>query len=202
MDYFEGLFLGKLWSDTDFENRRHVTLFILYGLFIDALILLTYFTGKTVPLLNGTGTLKIILFVILALLKPFICFRYYRMPLWGKILVLLENLYMHMLMVGFTVSSLLPKLTVKSGDLQAYLIDYLNSTLENYTQKFVDTAGSFSTVFGVVAGGLHVMGICLLFIAAAVLLPGIIYLAYRLVQYGYDWVIARLVIRKFFAKRK
>ena len=202
MDYLEGLFLGKLWSDTDFENRRHVTLFILYGLFIDAIILYTYFTGKLVPMLSGAGILKIAIFIILALAKPFVCFRYYRMPLWGKILVLLENLYMHMLIVGFTVAALLPRLTVQSGDLQTHLVDYLNGTLEKYTEKFVETAGSFSTVFGVVAGGLHVMVIFALCAVAAIVIPGLVYIAYRMVQYGYDWLIAKFIIRKFFVRRK
>ncbi len=39
LDYLEGLLLGRLWSDTDYENRRHFGLFVIYGLFVDAIIL-------------------------------------------------------------------------------------------------------------------------------------------------------------------
>ena len=202
MDYIEGLFLGKLWSDTDFENRKHLALFLLYGLFIDCLVIFSYWTGKVIPVLSGINVLKVVIFAILFIACPFICFRYYRMPLWGKILVLLEKLYKHVLIVGFTVSMILPRLTVKSGDLQTFMIDYLNKTLEKYTMKFFESAGTFATIRGVVAGGIHVVGVIFLWAVAAIFIPGIVYLIYRLVQYGYDYIIARFVISKFFARRK
>ena len=202
MDYIEGLFLGKLWSDTDFENRRHMMLFILYGLFVDALVLFSYWTGKIIPVLSGISILKIIIFALLFIACPFICFRYYRMPLWGKILVLLEKLYKHVLIVGFTVSLLLPRLTVKSGDLQTFMVDYLNKTLEKYTEKFFESAGTFATIMGVVSGGIHVMVVIFFWAIVAVVLPGLMYLLYRLVQYGYDFIIARFIIRKYLVRRK
>ena len=202
MDYIEGLFLGKLWSDTDFENRRHMMLFILYGLFVDALVLFSYWTGKIIPVLSGISILKIIIFALLFIACPFICFRYYRMPLWGKILVLLEKLYKHVLIVGFTVSLLLPRLTVKSGDLQTFMVDYLNKTLEKYTEKFFESAGTFATIMGVVSGGIHVMVVIFFWAIIAVVLPGLMYLLYRLIQYGYDFIIARFIIRKYLVRRK
>ena len=118
MDYLEGLFLGKLWSDTDFENRRHLGLFTLYGFLVALIFSFRYLTGRPLLFLGSFNTLQLVLLILLFLACPFICFRYYRMPLWGKLLVLLENLYMHMLIVGFTVSNLLPRLTVQSGDLR------------------------------------------------------------------------------------
>ena len=45
VDYLEGLLLGRLWSDTDFENRRHLSLFLLYGVFVDLLVVYNYMTG-------------------------------------------------------------------------------------------------------------------------------------------------------------
>ena len=202
MDYIEGLFLGKLWSDTDFENRRHLPLFIMYGLFVDALVIFSYWTGKLIPVLSGISILKIVIFALLFLACPFICFRYYRMPLWGKILVLLEKLYKHVLIVGFTVSLLLPRLTVKSGDLQTFMVDYLNKTLEKYTEKFIESAGTFATIMGVVSGGIHVMVVVFFWAVIAVVIPGALYLAYRLVQSGYDCIIARFIIRKYLVRRK
>ena len=37
---------------------------------------------------------------------------------------------------------------------------------------------------------------------AAVIIPGLIFLAFRLVQFAYDWVIDRLIIRRFFRYRR
>lgn len=46
LDYLEGLLLGRLWSDTDFENRKHFGLFVIYGLLVDAIVLYIYISGK------------------------------------------------------------------------------------------------------------------------------------------------------------
>ena len=145
LDYIEGLFLGKLWSDTDFENRKHVNLFILYGLFVDCIIAFTYFTGNSIPGLGRTGVIQIAILVLLFLLNPFINLRYYRMPLWGKLIVLFEKLCKNVLLVGVSTSLILPRLTVESSELQEFLITYLNSTLEHYTKMFYSSAGSFAT---------------------------------------------------------
>lgn len=202
MDYLEGLFLGKLWSDTDFENRRHVTLFILYGLFVDAMVFFTYWTGKRIPVLESWGTAQMVIFIALCVLCPFICFRYYRMPLWGKLLVLLEKAYKHVLIIAFTINFCLPYLSVQSGDLQSFLITYLNETLEESTQSYLESSGTFATILGVVSGGIKIVGVVVFWALVSVVLPGLMYLIYRIVQYGFDWVIGRLVIRKFFVKRK
>lgn len=201
MDYFEGLFLGKLWSDTDFENRRHLTLFVLYGLFVDALVLFTYWTGKKLPLVGSWGTLQLVFLILLFIVCPFICFRYYRMPLWGKILVLIEKAFKHILIIALSIHLFLPYLSVQAGDLQEFLINYLNKTLETYTEKYYDTAGTFATILGVVSGGMHIVIVFAFWAIVAVVVPGALYLAYRFLQYGYDWVIAKTIIRKFFVRR-
>ena len=202
MDYLEGLLLGRLWSDTDYENRRHFGLFIIYGLFVDAIILFLYITNQELFGFGRIGPIHIAIFVLLFLANPFICFRYYRMPLWGKCLILLVKIFKSYLISSYTVSLLLPKLSVQVGDLQDFLIAYLNSTLETYTEKFQASAGSFSTVLGVLAGGVHVVGVVLLYAIAAIVIPSLIYLAIKLVQYVWDWVVNTLIIKRFFPTRK
>ena len=202
MDYIEGLFLGKLWSDTDFENRRHAGLFILYGFLVDLLVLLRYFTGKTYL---GIGVFTVVHWVILILLMlacPFINFRYYRMPGWGKALILIEKTFKSFLVMSLTVSLILPRIKVQSTGLQDFLINYLNETLEKYAEKVSSGAGSFATVMGVLAGGIHVVLMIVLIAVAALIIPGLVYLAVRYIQYAYDWVIDRLVIRRVFRYRR
>lgn len=202
MDYAEGLFLGKLWSDTDFENRRHVGLFIVYGLLVDVIVVYNYLFGKSILGIGNFGTLQQILLVLLFLACPFLCFRYYRMPIWGKLLILLEKVFKSGLIISLTISLILPRLTVKSPDLQDFIINYLNGTLETYTEKFQASAGSFSTVIGVLAGGVHVVLVVLLFALAAVVVPGVLYLIFRLAQYLYDLLINKFIIKRFFPGRK
>ena len=202
MDYLEGLLLGKLWSDTDYENRRHFGLFVLYGLFVDAIVLYTYIVGRRLMGFGSIGPIHIAVFVLLFLANPFICFRYYRMPLWGKLLILLVKISKAYLIISYTVSLLLPRLSVGVDDLQDFLISYLNTTLERYTEKFQASAGSFSTVLGVLAGGVHVVGVVLLFALAAIIIPSLIFLAVKLIQYIWDWVVNTLIIKRFFPTRK
>lgn len=202
LDYLEGLLLGRLWSDTDFENRKHFGLFVIYGLLVDAIVLYLYISGKGLLNFGIIGPIHIAVFTLLFLANPFISFRYYRMPWWGRILVLAVKIYKSYLIVSYTVSLLLPRLSVQVDDLQDFLMTYLNGTLEKYTEKFQASAGSFSTVLGVLAGGVHVVGTVLLYALAAIIIPGLIYLAIRLVQYVWDWVVNTLIIKRFFPQRK
>ena len=202
MDYLEGLFLGKLWSDTDFENRKHLGLFVLYGLLADCVIIYAYFVGKKLLGIGDFGTLQIALLLLLTAANPFVCFRYYRMPFWGKILVLFEKIFQSYIVLDMTASILLPRLTVESGNLQSFVIDYINGTLGTYTDKFAGSSGSFSTVIGVLAGGLHVVLVALLWIAAAIVVPGLIYLAFRFIQFCWDWLMNILIIKRFIPARR
>lgn len=202
LDYLEGLLLGRLWSDTDFENRKHFGLFVIYGLLVDAIVLYLYISGKGLLNFGIIGPIHIAVFTLLFLANPFISFRYYRMPWWGKILVLAVKIYKSYLIISYTVSLLLPRLSVQVDDLQDFLMTYLNGTLEKYTEKFQASAGSFSTVLGVLAGGVHVVGTVLLYALAAIIIPGLIYLAVKLVQYVWDWVVNTLIIKRFFPQRK
>ncbi|MCR4702631.1 MAG: hypothetical protein K5665_03085 [Saccharofermentans sp.] len=202
MDYLEGLLLGRLWSDTDYENRKHFGLFVLYGLLVDAIILYIYILGKGLLGFGNIGPIHIAVFTLLFLANPFICFRYYRMPLWGKLAIISVKIFKSYLIISYTVSLLLPRLSVQVDDLQDFLIKYLNSTLEKYTEKFQASAGSFSTVLGVLAGGVHVVGTVLLLVIAAIVIPSLIYLAVKLVQYAWDWLVNTLIIKRFFPQRK
>ena len=202
LDYLEGLLLGRLWSDTDFENRKHFGLFVIYGLLVDAIVLYLYISGKGLLNFGIIGPIHIAVFTLLFLANPFISFRYYRMPWWGKILVLAVKIYKSYLIVSYTVSLLLPRLSVQVDDLQDFLMTYLNGTLEKYTEKFQASAGSFSTVLGVLAGGVHVVGTVLLYALAAIIIPSLIFLAIKLVQYVWDWIVNTLIIKRFFPQRK
>jgi len=202
VDYTEGLLLGSLWSDTDFENRRHIGLFTLYGILIAVIVVATSFLGMNILDLGNVTFVDKVILAVLMVACPFICFRYYRMPLWGKIIVLIEKLFKCYLVMDITVYLMISRIKVGNDNLQEFLINYLNSTLEKYTTKFQSQAGAFSTVMGVLAGGVHVMLIVVLLVVASIVVPGLIFLVFRFVQFAYDWVVEHLILRKFFHYRK
>jgi hypothetical protein len=124
------------------------------------------------------------------------------MPVWGKAGILLVKVYKAYLVMSLTVSLILPRLTVQSNGLKDFLIDYLNNTLEKYTEKFASGGGSFSTVMGVLTGGIHVVIVVVLVLAAFVIIPGLVVILYKVAQYFYDFLVDRLVLRKFFRYKR
>ena len=201
MDYLEGLLLGRLWSDTDFENRKHFGLFVIYGILVDAIILYIYILGKGLIGFGIIGPIHIAVFTLLFLANPFICFRYYRMPLPGKIIILVEKTFKSYLVASFTVNQIMSRITIQKDGLQDFVINYLNGTLESYTERFAGSAGSFATVIAVLAGGVHVVLVAALIAAAAILIPGIVYLIFTGLQFGYDWLMNKFIIKRFFPTR-
>lgn len=200
MDYLEGLFLGVQWSDTDFQNRRHISSLVLYGFFVNALLALAYFTGRFASELGGGLTAKIIIFVILFFACPFICFRYYRFPIWGKIPVLVVQAIKQVVLTLIYTAIVLPRLTLSSSEILERAMDYLNTTLETHTAKYVDTAGTFATILGVMSGGIYVVFIIVVTVFIAIALPALVFVGARILQLAYDKAIDRFVVTIFLGK--
>jgi len=194
VDYFEGLFLGSMWSDTDFENRRHTGLFIGFGVLLCAMIALSYLSGYFSVLLGGARIVKLVIFLLLFFASPFLCFRYYRMRIWGKLPILLAGFIKHAAFALFATTWIMPFLNLSVSQIGEKLLDFLNSTLESNIEKFSDSAGSFSTVFGVLTGGIYVVFLAVIVVLLAIMVPGTIILLFRQLQYGYDKLVAKFVL--------
>jgi len=194
VDYLEGLFLGVQWSDTDFENRRHFGSLILYSIFLIGVLMYHYFTGALSGMVTGNETLKFVLYLVLFLACPFICFRYYRFPIWAKIPILFVQAGKQLLLSMLILSWVRPKMTLPPGELKDALVDFLNGTLESHTLRYSESAGTFATVIGVISGGVYVVFVFIIGIAIALILPGVVFVLARLLQLGYDKVIAKFVL--------
>lgn len=197
MDYLEGLLLGVEWSDTDFENRRHVSSLALYGVAVNLLIAMCFFTGTWCAILKEEFMLKMIFFLILFFACPFICFRYYHFPVWAKIPILAVQACKPVLLTLMITSWVLPRITVSSGDIQQILMDYLNSTLETWTAGFEETAGTFATVLGVITGGVYVVFVFIVAVFLALIIPGTIFFIVRMIQLAYDKLVAKLILADY-----
>lgn len=194
MDYMEGLFLGSLWSDTDYENRRHASLFILYGMIVCGCVAFSYITGQLSGFLGGQRIIKLVIFLILFMASPFLNFRYYRYPLWVKIPILLADASKYFAMTVFSTTWIMPYLTISITDIQTFVVNFLNNTLESSTKMFAESAGTFSTVLGVITGGIYVVFLFAAALMLAILIPGTLFLLVRLLQYGYDKLISKFII--------
>ena len=194
MDYLEGLFLGSLWSDTDFENRKHFSLFILFGMLVCGCVAFSYFTGQLSSLLGGQRVLKLVVFLAVFLASPFLHFRYYRNPLWVKIPVLIIDAVKYFALTVLCTTWVMPYLNISAAELQQHVVDFLNNTLESSTKMFAESAGTFSTVIGVITGGIYAVFLFAAALMLAVLIPGTIFLIVKWIQYGYDKLISKFIL--------
>ena len=194
MDYLEGLFLGSLWSDTDFENRKHFSLFILFGMLVCGCVAFSYFTGQFSSLLGGQRVLKLVVFLVVFLASPFLHFRYYRNPLWVKIPILIIDAAKYFALTVLCTTWVMPYLNISAAELQQHVVDFLNNTLESSTKMFAQSAGTFSTVIGVITGGVYVVFLFAAALMLAVLIPGTVFLIVKWIQYGYDKLISKFIL--------
>ena len=194
MDYLEGLFLGSLWSDTDFENRKHFSLFILFGMLVCGCVAFSYFTGQLSSLLGGQRVLKIVVFLAVFLASPFLHFRYYRNPLWVKIPILIIDAAKYFALTVLCTTWVMPYLNISAAELQQHVVDFLNNTLESSTKMFAESAGTFSTVIGVITGGVYAVFLFAAALMLAVLIPGTVFLIVKWIQYGYDKLISKFIL--------
>lgn len=79
-------------------------------------------------------------------------------------------------------------------ELQENGVSFLNKTLESATERFADAAGTFSTVLGVISGGVYIVFLVLLVLFLALIIPGTILLLLRFLQYGYDKLVATFIL--------
>lgn len=199
MDYLEGLLLGSQWCDTDYSNRRHFFSFFFFGIALCVMSALYIFTDQFASLLVGSFGQRMWLLVLLFLLNPFSCFRYYRFPVFVKGLILALCFLKYIVFVGVMTTFFLPDLKVRFDfeQTQVFVIDFVNQTLENSIRRFSSSSGSFSTILGVVAGGLYFVFLALLILLASIAVPGLMVIAFRLLQLGYDKLISLLVLKRY-----
>ena len=197
LDYLEGLCLGTAWSDTDYANRKHLTSFFVFGLIVSLMFAFYVFFGRFSLAFTESVDVKMILFVLLFLGAPFLSFQYYKFPIYLKIPILALQFLKILLAVSLILSLISPKINVELADVQSYVMEFANRTLETSVARFARSAGTFSTVIGVVMGGVYMSLLAILIVFGALIAPGIMVLALRALQFGYDFLIARFVLKKY-----
>jgi hypothetical protein len=158
------------------------------------LIIFSFLTGKLNWLLADMQIPKLIILMVLFLASPFLHFRYYRFPIWAKLPILLAGAFKYVCATFLMTTFIMPYTKFTFPELQENMIGFLNNTLESATERFAEAAGTFSTVLGVITGGVYIMFLFLFSIALAVLIPGTLMILMRLLQHGYDKLVATFIL--------
>ncbi len=198
MDYWEGFLLGPLWSDTDYETRRHAGLILGIGAIVwAAVFLIVLLPGMQSVFISPVSLrLSIGVFIALTLASPFLCRFFYRCPLPLRIVILAVLLLKIVAGMMVPVNLLLADFHLDIDTLQSDAMLFFNDYLGGMIDKFTDGYGGTGMIIGIVVGGLSILlmgtGIAL----ASLIAPRLILAGMRLLQWAYDSLLFRLVFRR------
>ncbi|MDI9497329.1 MAG: hypothetical protein QM270_02430 [Bacillota bacterium] len=152
MDYLEGALLGRIWSDTDYENRRHTGVWLwssfAFWLLTAALVLRMNRAG-TLPWPGGSSfwfALTLLLVIVLPLLSRF----YYRLPLIARFPVLALHALKYATALLAIWSWFVPSTRVDTENLLPALLQFLDDT----AGSFIERNTEMNQVFGLIASSL------------------------------------------------
>lgn len=198
MDFLEGFLLGPLWSDTEFENRKHNGLFWLIGLACCSLLALLFLYPEKAPILLDTSLTGLIaLFILLTLVSPLISHLYYRMVLPVRLaIILLQTLKLSAGMLVL-IRLVLPKIGLNMNTVAQDALDLINKIIGASTDYFTKIAQGTGMLVGIILGGLGVVLGLVIAVVASLVLP-IIWLAIlRFIQRCIDLLAIHTIIRDY-----
>ncbi len=195
MDYLEGALLGKLWSDTDFENGKHrgvaLLLCALFWLYAFYLIFLVNFTDETS--IMQSFVLWFPLAALLLIASPFLCYYYYNMPLIVRWFFLLIQALKYLSCYFFLYSVILPLVRFDKDKMITSILAYFN---DNVGRLFDSTSGtqSMGGLFfnAVMVAVVVIVAIIVLFFVLA-LIPMLYTKLIQLIQYTIDQAFIRFM---------
>ncbi len=195
MDYLEGALLGKLWSDTDFENRKHrgVALFLcaIFWLYAFYLIFLVNFTDETT--IMSSFVLWFPLAALMLVASPFVCYYYYNVPLIVRWFFLAFQAAKFLTCYFFLYSLILPLVRFDKDKLITSALTYFN---DNVGKLFDSTSGTQSMgglFFNAVMVAVVVMVAIIVIFFLLAIIPIIYTKLIQLLQYTIDQAFIRFM---------
>jgi hypothetical protein len=197
MDFLEGFLLGPVWSDTEYETRRHTGFYWFIGwLSFFALAYLVIKPDARPSWFGMPRYLPILLFSFFILISPLACRYYYQSNILLKIVILAFQI----LKFGFAFLAFfqyfLPKFSLNMDELPQTLLDYVNQTIEKTTGYFVNLGQGIGMLVGIVSGGLLIVLTFAGYLLVATLAPVVYLIVLKTIQRGID-LLARATIFKF-----
>ncbi len=196
MDFLEGFLMGPIWSDTEYETRRHTGLYWLFGWLAFAIYIWLQFTPVLAqPWLALPRWAPLVTFAFLLLLAPFACRYYYQLSLLVKLPIL--SLLIIKLLAGFLAfyQWLLPLYTLQTEDLPQDLLEYINQTIAKSTETFSSMGQAVGMLVGILVGGLQVVFTFVGILLLASIVPAL-YLAFlQIIQRLVDYLVHYTLLR-------
>ncbi len=198
MDFLEGFLMGPIWSDTEYETRRHIGFHLFLGFMLSSLLI--WFAIKPEQAgrwLDWPLPLLIIVVILMVLVTPFICSIYYRLHVLLKLLVLAFLVFKFVIALVAAYQLILPHVNLDLIIVPDRLMTYVNDTIAKATAYYAEMSKATGMLLGIVTGGLLLVLRVGLLVVAMLLAPVLLLQALKLVQRAIDWLVARYVLRNF-----
>lgn len=167
MDFLEGALLGPMWSDTDYQTRKHTGVNLLISLIFWLYLLYAFYRINTsgTPFLIADNHLNwLLLGSLLFLISPLLCVIYYRSSLLVRFIILFVQFCKYLMLYLAFFKWLAPSLDIDFSNtlnsITVFLNDTVGTAIEYYTERY-QTSGLVAST-AVLAFIAFVIGIILL----------------------------------------
>lgn len=196
MDYLEGFLLGPIWSDTEYQTRRHVMAHILIAFFVAATYVFLMFMPRFQPVVLALPlAYTAIAFVLLLFLTPFISAFYYRIPVYVRPILLIFYILKYVFGFATLLHLVLPLYTPDVGVLTDLILERINMRIELMTAWLSFLGPLLSMIAGIIIGGLWLVGEGVLIVLALIAVP---LLLLALIK-GFRQAMDLLIVNVFFS---
>lgn len=193
MDYLEGFLIGSVWTDTDYETKRHTAVHVLLAFLVAVwYIFLQLLPAKQSIMSRIPWPYSLVIFIVLMLVTPIIACFYYRLPLYARVLALAVYALKYLLGAWVLIQLTLPLFTVDTAGLQEFFYEEINHNIETAISWFDFLGYLFSMILGIIIGGLWLVLKLLFFLLVLIAIPLVVLILVKLVQYGLDRAVARV----------
>lgn len=197
MDFLEGLLIGPIWSDTEYETRRHTGFYWLIGWLICLLFAyLALFSEVADKWFIMPSIAVILIIIILFLAAPFINRYYYQLNLALRLPILVVHVAKYAAIFYVLLQKYLPRVNLDMDKLPQDGLDFVNQTIARATEFFQSWGQGTGMLLGIAAGGIIIVLLCLLAIVAATVTPALIFALSRQIQHLLDFAVQRLIFRE------
>lgn len=197
MDFLEGFLLGPIWSDTEYETRRHTGFYWLIGWVVLSIFSwFVLFPEQTEHWLIISYTVSVVVLIVLLLGSPFISRFYYRMNLIIKVIILIIQTSKFSLAFVMAMHIGLKRLQVNREMIPQDLLEYVNQTMANASLYFESWGKGVGMLLGIVSGGIIIVLTLVGGLLLATLIPVVILIAVKTIQRLIDLLACRILFQE------
>lgn len=198
MEYWEGFFLGKYWSDSDFKDHRHKFLFVMISLIVFVFAAFNFFLPEKVEhFLLLPVVFNFVLGTLLLIGLPFAAMFYYRLPFAVRPLILLAYLAQYYFLFCGLIQLMTGQMNLEVNSLPDLFLNLFDRLMVFSGDLFTFLGGLGSTIASV-AGAMLLGGLVgLMGILISIFIPLLYLLLFRYLQR----LIDRLVYNRIYLPR-